>query len=164
MENIWGEPDISNIMKELYPIWRMIWFYTGDWESSGKGEPQCLTPWLSPPKFEDFLKLKGVTPGPYSVYSNTEPVSSSRLKLESKLNEKQNSPTTNNWVQDKCHEGPLVQLLHMEDHTVAGIQPVKHPTHSSSVWSNPMHSCIPSSPYWMLLFSCFRWSVSPGPW
>lgn len=38
--------------------------------------------------------------GPYSACSNTEPLSSSRLKLEPKLNKniKKKKPTTNSWA------------------------------------------------------------------
>lgn len=71
--------------------------------------------------------------GPYSACSNTEPLSSSRLKLESKLNKNITIRTQQQTAGLKeVSRWSLVLLQNIRAYMVAEIRLAKHPTHSSA--------------------------------
>lgn len=74
--------------------------------------------------------------GPYSACSNTEPLSSSRLKLEPKLNKNIKKKTQQQTA--GLEEVSRWSLL-LQQNVRAAIHLAKHPTQSSAEWSKTMY-------------------------
>lgn len=84
--------------------------------------------------------------GPYSACSNTEPLSSSRLKLEPKLNKniiiiKKTTQQQTAGLKE-VSRWSLVLQQNIRTYIVAAIHLAKHPIHSSAEWSNPVYLVV----------------------